>query len=139
MKNYDDIINLPHHVSSKRRQMSLENRAAQFAPFAALTGHSDAIRETERITNKKINIDETRRTILNSKLQILNNKIKIKPEIVLTYFVPDKTKNGGTYRTIIGNLKKIDIYEKLLIFDDKSKISLDDIYDIECDLFKANL
>lgn len=134
MNCYDDIINFPHHVSSKRIPMSNQNRAAQFMPFAALTGHSEAIKETERQTERKIELDEERKEILNNKLQILNNHIKNKPEIIITYFIPDKIKNGGSYKTIITNVKKIDIYKQLIVLEDKTQISLNDIYNIEINL-----
>lgn len=136
MNNYDDIINLEHHVSKTRTPMSLEARSAQFAPFSALTGYSDAIRETARLTDKKIELDEDSKTILDSKFQILENNININPEVTITYFVKDKNKSGGSYNTITGILKKIDIYNGLILLYDKTKISLNDIYDIESELFK---
>ncbi len=134
MKNYDDIINLPHHVSSKRPQMQAYNRAAQFAPFAALTGYNDAIKETERQTERKIVLDDNAKNILNNKLQILNSHIKDKPEITITYFIPDKKKYGGSYKTITRNLRKIDSYKQIIVLEDKTKISLNDIYNIEINL-----
>ena len=137
MKNYDDIINLPHHVSQKRRQMSSENRAAQFAPFSALTGYSDAIKETGRLTDKKIELDEERKIILNTKLQILNENLKNKPEITITYFVKDHKKNGGAYKDINGIIKKINIYEQEILLEDKTKILLNDIFDIKGEIFNT--
>ena len=135
MNNYDDIINLPHHVSSKRPQMSLENRAAQFAPFSALTGYSDAIKETGRLTNKKIELDEEEKIILNTKLQILNENIKNKPEVTITCFIKDKTKSGGIYKEITGIIKKINIYDQEILLEDKTKILLNNIYDIKGEIF----
>lgn len=135
MNNYDDIINLPHHVSSKRPQMTLENRAAQFAPFSALTGYSEAIKETGRLTNKKIEIDEEEKIILNTKLQILNENIKNKPEITITCFIKDKTKSGGIYKEITGIIKKINIYDQEILLEDKTKILLNNIYDIKGEIF----
>lgn len=136
MNNYDDIINLPHHTSSKRTPMSLENRSAQFAPFSALTGYSEAINETKRLTDKKHELDEKQKEILNNKLQILNDNIKNKPEVTITYFVKDDKKIGGSYKEKTSNLKKIDTYEKLIILEDKTKISLDNIYEIKGEIFK---
>lgn len=136
MNNYDDIINLEHHVSKTRTPMSLEARSAQFAPFSALTGYSDAIKETARLTDKKIELDEDSKTILDSKFQILENNININPEVTITYFVKDKNKSGGSYNTITGILKKIDIYNGLILLYDKTEISLNDIYNIESELFK---
>lgn len=135
MNNYDDIINLPHHTSSKRTRMSLENRSAQFAPFSALTGYSDAINETKRLTDRKHEIDEERKNMLNNKLQILNDNIKNKPEVTITYFVKDNKKTGGSYRIVTSNIKKIDIYEQVIILEDKTKISLDNIYEIKGEIF----
>lgn len=135
MNNYDDIINLPHHVSSKRPQMTLENRAAQFAPFSALTGYSEAIKETGRLTNKKIEIDEEEKIILNTKLQILNENIKNKPEITITCFIKDKTKSGGIYKEITGIIKKINIYDQEILLEEKTKILLNNIYDIKGEIF----
>lgn len=135
MNKYDDIINLPHHVSTKRPQMSLENRSAQFAPFAALTGHSEAIKETARLTDKKIDIDETRKLMLDYKLQTLHRKIKDRPEIMITYFVLDEKKNGGCYQISYGVIKKIDLYKQCVILEDNTKILFSDIYDIDGNIF----
>ena len=95
--SYDDIINLPHHVSKKHPPMSLYARSAQFAPFAALTGYEDAVRETARETNERIEIDDELKLILDGKIQILFEKIKVKPEVTFTYFIPDLRKDGGAY------------------------------------------
>ena len=135
MNNYDDIINMPHHVSSKRTLMSLEKRSAQFAPFSALTGYEDKINETKRITDKKIQLDETRKTILNNKLQVLYNNIINKPTIQITYFIKDIKKEGGKYITNIEIIKKIDIYQRQIILEDNTKITFEDIYDIKGDIF----
>ncbi|MFG6319323.1 MAG: hypothetical protein K1W33_05650, partial [Clostridia bacterium] len=102
---YDDIINLPHYISKKHPQMSIEARAAQFAPFAALTGHSEAIRETARLTDERIEIDEDLKVIIDSKLRMIQKKISLKPTVSITYFVPDEKKKGGEYVTIVGNVK----------------------------------
>lgn len=139
MNNYDDIINLGHHVSSKRAQMSLENRAAQFAPFSALTGHSDSIKETGRLTNRKIELDEDEKIILNIKLQILNENLKNKPEVTITYFIKDKQKNGGIYKEVTGIIKKINIYEQEILLEDKTKILLDNVFDIKGKIFNDNM
>ena len=86
-KNYDDIINLPHYVSKKHPQMSIEARSAQFAPFSALTGYDDAIKETARLTDKRIDIDDSLKSVLNNKLQYILENIKLNPEIIFTYFI----------------------------------------------------
>ena len=134
---YDDIINLPHHVSATRPQMSMMDRAAQFSPFAALTGYDDAIKETGRLTDEKIEMDEDRKAALDMKQAYLIEMIDEQPEISITYFLPDTKKSGGAYVTVTGNLKRFDEYERLLILTDGKKIPMDDIADIESDLFRG--
>lgn len=131
---YDDIINLPHHVSKIHPQMSIEARSAQFAPFAALTGHSDAIKETARLTNKRIEIDEELKIIINNELQIIQEHIASVPEVCITYFVPDKKKQGGEYVTISGKVKKIDVYNQIIIFIDGTRIPINEIIEITGDI-----
>ena len=133
---YEDIINLPHHVSKARPQMSMLDRAAQFSPFAALTGYDAAIKETGRLTDEKIEMDEDRKAALDMKQAYLIEMIDEQPEISITYFLPDTKKSGGAYVTVTGNLKRFDEYERLLILTDGKKIPLDDIADIESDLFR---
>ena len=130
MNNYDDIINLPHHVSTKHPRLSKEQRAAQFAPFAALTGYGDAIKETARITEDRIELDEEEKKKIDNKIIELKSKINDKPKVTITFFIPDTKKSGGEYVTIIGNLKRIDEYNKLLILEDKKKISIEDTIEI---------
>ena len=134
---YDDILNLPHHVSKTRPQMSMLDRAAQFSPFAALTGYDDAIKETGRLTDEKIEMDEDRKAALDMKQAYLIEMIDEQPEISITYFLPDAKKSGGAYVTVTGNLKRFDEYERLLILTDGKKIPMDDIADIESDLFRG--
>ena len=135
--NYDDIINLPHHVSATRPQMSMIDRAAQFSPFAALTGYDAAIKETGRLTDERIEIDEDTKASLDMKQAYLMEIIDEQPEISVTYFLPDTKKSGGAYVTVTGNLKRFDEYERLLILTNGKKIPMDDIADIESDLFRA--
>ncbi len=131
MKNpYEDIINLPHHVSKTHPQMPMQDRAAQFSPFAALTGYDDAIDETARLTGKKIELSEEAKEILDRKLQYLGSIISDQPEISVTYFVPDEKKDGGEYVTVKGNLKRIDEYERAIILTDGERIGMDEIIDI---------
>ena len=127
---YDDIIHLPHHVSKTRPQMSIHDRAAQFAPFAALTGHSAAIKETERLTEGQVELDESEITLINEKLRIICEKISEHPEIIVTYFVPDEKKSGGKYITLEGTVKKMDLYRKELVLMDETRIELSDIVEI---------
>ncbi len=129
MKNYDDIINLPHHESKYYPKMSLEKRSAQFAPFEALEGYSEKVSETERITNNRIIIDEERQEILNSKLNIIKNSSDI--EVTFTYFVKDAKKEGGSYKRKTGYVKKIDIYKQVIILLDNTKIPINEIIDIK--------
>lgn len=137
MDGYEDILNLPHHVSKTRPQMSMLDRAAQFSPFAALTGYDDAIKETGRLTDEKIEMDEDRKAALDMKQAYLIEMIDEQPEISIAYFLPDTKKSGGAYVTVTGNLKRFDEYERLLILTDGKKIPMDDIADIESDLFRG--
>ena len=135
--NYEDIINLPHHVSTKRPQMPLKDRAAQFAPFAALTGHDEAIKETARLTDERIELDESTLAILNDKIQIILDNLDIEPEITVTYFKPDDKKSGGIYIDHAGVVKRIDDFEKTVIFTDKVIIPIEDILDIQGTVFSS--
>lgn len=132
---YDDIINLPHHVSKKHPQMSLEARSAQFAPFAALTGYGDAIDETQRETEDRIELDEEQKSILNRKIQFIKENIDNKPEIIVTYFIPDLTKEGGRYVTITGNIIKIDSFKQSIILEDMTEIPINEIIEILGNIF----
>ena len=136
MKNtYEDIINLPHHVSTKHPQMTRTARAAQFAPFAALTGYSDAIKETSRLTSKRIELDEELKIILNNKLQLILDNINETPEVSFTYFIYDNLKSGGEYVTITGIVKKIDIVNGYIFLTDKTKIPINEIININSNIF----
>ena len=134
--NYEDIINLPHHVSKNHPQMTKEARAAQFAPFAALTGHSDAVKEAARLTDKRIEIDENLKSILNNKLQLILENIKEKPEITFTYFTYDSKKEGGKYISVTNKIRKIDIVSGYVLLVDKTKIPIKEIINITGNLFK---
>ncbi len=140
MKNdYSDILDHPHYVSKTRPQMSELERAAQFSPFAALTGYDAAISETGRLTDEKIELGEETKAVLDMKQQYLLDMISDQPEITVTYFIPDTKKSGGAYVSVTGNLKRIDEYERLMLLTTGEKIPLDDIMDIESDLFKGLL
>lgn len=136
MNKYDDIIKLPHHVSKRHPQMSIMARSAQFAPFAALSGYDEAVKETARLTDKRLEIDDGLKSILNNKLQYILENININPEIIFTYFVYDKKKTGGKYVKKIGIVKKIDLIEKYILLTDKSKIPIEEIIDINGEIFK---
>ena len=120
---YNDIINLPHHVSSTRPQMPILDRAAQFAPFAALTGYDAAIKETGRLTDEKIEMDEEALNILNMKYQILVDSLDDEPEVTFTYFKPDERKAGGAYVKVTGTVKKVDDFERLIVMSMSPKRS----------------
>jgi len=137
MPDYDDIINLPHHVSTKRPQMSMLDRAAQFSPFAALTGYDAAIKETGRLTDEKIEMDEESLNMLNMKFQLLVEALDDEHEVSFTYFKPDETKAGGAYVTATGIVKKIDYYGRFITMKDGTKIPMDDVSSIESEIFKA--
>lgn len=135
MEKYKDIINLPHKQSSKRPHMSLLDRAAQFAPFAALVGYDDAIKETGRLTDDRIELSEENLAALNSRYQILVDHLDEEPEVTITYFVPDIYKTGGSYITKTGVVKKLDAYERLITMTDGIKILMDDVLTLEGDIF----
>lgn len=132
LKKYGDIINLPHHEPDKNShpRMSVYNRAAQFAPFAALTGYEEAVKESARLTNRKIPLDDTQIRYLTNLLNNLKKQLSKKPEITVTYFEHDNKKPGGEYISFTGNLKIIDEQKRILIFCDNKKIKLNDIYQI---------
>lgn len=126
MGNYDDIINMPHHVSTKHPKLSMKQRAAQFAPFAALVGYGDAVNETSRFTEDRIELTSEEKSIINNKLKELQSNQKV----TVTYFVPDLKKSGGKYVTIIGNVKKIDKHNQCLVLTNKKEIPLNEIIEI---------
>lgn len=128
---YDDIIHLPHPTSPRHPRMSLHDRAAQFSPFAALSGHDDAILETARLTDSKIEPSEDQKLELDRKMQALMPLLSEKPELVITYYVPDFAKEGGAYVTFAGNLKKIDPIDHTLYFTDGTAISPDDVLSLD--------
>ncbi len=130
---YDDIINLPHPTSANHPRMSLYDRAAQFSPFAALTGHDAAIKETARLTEQKIELSEDTISRLNEKLQIVADHLET--EVTITYFVPDERKSGGAYVSYTGIVRRIDDYEHTLIMTDKTVIPIEQISEIESELF----
>lgn len=134
-ENYDDIIDLPHHVSATRPQMSMMDRAAQFSPFAALTGYDAAIKETGRLTDKKVEMGTEALNILNMKYQILVNSLAEDPEVTFTYFKPDERKDGGAYIDVTGVVKKVDDLERLIVMQSGKKIRMDDVLEIEGDIF----
>ena len=135
--DYGDIINLPYKKSKKYKHMSQKDRAAQFAPFAALTGYDSAIKETGRLTDEKIELDEEALTALNMRYQLLIDALDEEPEVEITYFKPDERKAGGEYVAVIGAVKKVDDFERLITMQDGMKISMDDVLSIDGELFSS--
>ena len=132
---YEDIINRPHHVSKTRPQMPMSDRAAQFAPFAALTGYDSAIKETGRLTDEKIDLDEEALTALNMKYQLLMDAFDDAPKVTITYFQPDERKAGGRYVSATGAVKKVDDFERRITMRDGTRIPTDDVLSIDGELF----
>jgi len=133
---YVDIIGLPHHTSPTRPRMSVSARAAQFAPFAALTGYGEAVDETARLTDDRIVLDENAKAMLDGKLQIIAEHLNDLPEVTFTYFEPDKKKSGGAYRSVTGRVKEIDECERIVKLGDGTKIPIEQIYGIVSELFE---
>ncbi len=129
--SYDDIINLPHHVSASRPRMSALDRAAQFSPFAALTGYDDAVKETARLTDERVELDESSKVALNERLLMIQGQLDDQPQVSIIYFQPDDKKAGGTYITATGCVKKIDEYARSMVMQDATKIPIDEIISID--------
>ena len=134
---YDKIMGLPHHVSKTRPQMPMSDRAAQFAPFAALTGYESAIKETGRLTDEKIELDEESLTALDMKYQLLMEALDDAPEVTITYFQPDERKAGGKYIAATGAVKKVDDFERRITMRDGTRIPMDDVLSIDGELFSS--
>ena len=132
---YEDIVNLPPHISKKHPQPSMMDRAARFAPFAAITGYEEMVLEEARITEERVDLDEGALSLLNEKLNMIQEFLDEEPEVTITYFEPDKKKSGGAYVNITGIVKRIDEYEHFVIMTDGKKIRIEDIYAIGSDLF----
>lgn len=135
LHRYDDIIHLPHHVSTSHPSMPVQDRAAQFAPFAALTGHGAAIKETARLTEERMELDENCVMLLDGKLQIIKEQLASQPFIMVTYFKPDMKKQGGAYITKQGCVKKIDEYVHAVVMTDGEQIPIEDIAEIKGEIF----
>ena len=129
--NYDDIIALPHPEPRTHPRMSLHDRAAQFSPFAALTGHSAAIAETGRLTDSRITLDESEMARVDAALQRLRELLPQAPTVSITYFVPDERKAGGSYQTITGEVKRIDTVSGTIQLTNRQCISIADTFNVE--------
>lgn len=136
--SYEDIIHLPHPVSATHPQMPVSDRAAQFAPFAALTGYEAAIKETARQTDEKVELDENEKAILDEKLRMVQETLGERPEITITYFQQDDKKAGGSYISVTGYVKKIDPYGHSILMEGGLRIHIDEILGIEGEMFNGN-
>lgn len=136
MSGYEDMLRMPHPVSARHPQMPIRNRAAQFAPFAALTGFDGAIAETARLTEEKPELDESARAELDECLRVLNEHLAERPEAALTCFVPDARKSGGAYVTVTGCVKKIDALTQTVLLADGTTVRMDDICSIKIELVR---
>ena len=132
-QKYKSIIDLPHHVSSVHPRMSREERAAQFSPFSALTGYDSVIQEAARLTEEKIELSDDKKAELDRKQQFLAEHMNEQPLVTVTYFSPDEKKDGGAYRTVTKNLKRINPIARTFIMTDGQQLSLDQILDLEFD------
>lgn len=131
MSKYDDIIDLPHY-EPKHKRMPIENRAAQFAPFAALTGHHAAIEETARLTEKIIELSDEEKQEISKKLSLA---VEYQSKILITVFVPDSLKEGGSYQEIIGVIKKFDLTERMIVMSDNTAVPIDNVTDLKGEIF----
>ena len=128
---YDDIINLTHPTSKKHPRMPIRDRAAQFAPFAALVGYDDAVEETARVTDDMIEQSDEMMAVIDEKLRYLSERVGEMPIVLVTYFLPDEKKSGGEYKIFEGRIKRLDDYDDMMIFECGKKIPYDKIYSVE--------
>ena len=137
--SYEDIIDLPHHTSTTHPPMSAFDRAAQFSPFAALTGHDAAITESARLTETRVELDEYSKADLNRRLCILQDRMDEQPSVSITYFQPDTKKSGGAYITAAGCIKKMVEYERAVVMQDDTRIPIDQIIAVDGEWFDTTI
>lgn len=135
--DYSDIINLPHHVSATRPHMSMHDRAAQFSPFAALTGYDAAVKETARLTDQRAELDDDMKEKLSERINLLQENLAAAPAVEITYFIPDERKEGGAYSTATGTIKKIDEFQRIIVLTDGTDIPIDEITEINGAMFRS--
>ena len=128
---YDDILYRSHPVSQKHSPMSRADRAAQFSPFAALTGYDAAVRETARVTERRIELDEGVKAELNARLNCILEHLSEHPQVSITYFMPDEKKSGGAYRTVTGAVRKLDSFAKTLTLVDGTVVPMEEMVHVE--------
>ena len=133
--NYDDLLYLPHPTSKKHPRMSRLDRAAQFSPFAALTGYDDAVRETARLTDRRVELSDGELAVLDERLRLVLAWEDDPPLVSVTWFQPDQRKEGGAYATTQGRIRKVDEVKRVLVMDDGSKIPVDDIVELDSEIF----
>ncbi|MCD8353223.1 MAG: YolD-like family protein [Clostridiales bacterium] len=136
-QDYSDIIHLPHHVSETRPHMSMRDRAAQFSPFAALTGYDAAVKETARLTDQRAELDEEMKQNLSERLNLIQENLAAAPVVEITYFVPDERKEGGAYNTVTGAVKKVDAFQRHVVLTDGTDIPIDEIIEISGAVFRS--
>lgn len=128
---YADMLHMPHYTSPTRPRMSMHNRAAQFSPFAALSGYDDAVKESARLTDRLLELDDYTRSILDDKLRLLVEHSEEQPMVTLTYFEPDQTKSGGAYMSVSGIIHAIDAYRQIVVMENHIEIPIQQICEIE--------
>lgn len=134
---YDDMIDLPHPSFARHPRMSMIDRAAQFSPFAALTGYEDAVKETARLTETRTELTEAAKLEISSQIQMLLKNIRQEPLATVTYYVPDERKAGGAYHTVTGPVRKIDLYERMIFLKSGEEIPIDEIFELKSPLFAS--
>lgn len=134
MGDYDDIMNIPYSGRKDEGALSMHQRAAQFAPFAALVGHDSMIMETARLTDEELEIADETFVILNRKMNYLKMMLHQRPLVTITYFLADERKSGGEYRTSTGIIRKIDDYENIIVMEDNTIIPLQHILDLDSEI-----
>lgn len=134
---YEDMLELPHHISRERPRMAMEERAAQFSPFAALTGYGDAIRETGRLTERQLELEPDVKDRLNEKLRLLMELPSPRPEVSIVYFLPDEKKEGGSYVSVRGRVKKVDENSRQIVLENGGRIPLAAVMELDGDIFSS--
>lgn len=132
---YEDIINIPRHISKTRPQATMADRAARFSPFAAISGYEEMVKEAARVTEERIEITDATKELLNEKLNMIAEFLDEEHEVTITYFEPDKKKSGGAYITITGVVKRIDELKRIVVMKNNKKIKIDDIYALDSEFF----